>query len=41
MDFAPFMVAALTGETLLQEAPAIVGRLSPGALAHGADGRPG
>lgn len=33
-DFALFMVAALTDDTLVHEAPAIVGRLSPSALAH-------
>ncbi|MGW4199690.1 NAD(P)-dependent oxidoreductase [Streptomyces sp. NPDC004726] len=37
VDFALFMVEALTDDTLVQEAPAIVGRLSPSALAH-ADG---
>ncbi|TDO30983.1 putative NAD(P)-binding protein [Kribbella sp. VKM Ac-2527] len=36
-DFALFMVEALTDDTLIHEAPAIVGRLSPSALAH-ADG---
>ncbi|MEO3749521.1 NAD(P)H-binding protein [Streptomyces sp. B6B3] len=35
VDFALFMVAALTDDTLVREAPAIVGRLSPSALAHG------
>ncbi|NEW55760.1 NAD(P)H-binding protein [Nocardia cyriacigeorgica] len=34
VDFALFMVAALTDDTLVREAPAIVGRLSPSALAH-------
>ncbi|GAA2839028.1 NAD(P)-dependent oxidoreductase [Crossiella cryophila] len=34
VDFALFMVAALTDDTLVQEAPAIVGRLAPSALAH-------
>ncbi|MGW0516047.1 NAD(P)-dependent oxidoreductase [Crossiella sp. NPDC003009] len=34
VDFALFMVAALTDDSLVQEAPAIVGRLSPSALAH-------
>lgn len=34
-DFALFMVTALTDETLVREAPAIVGRLTPSALAHG------
>ncbi len=39
VDFALFMVEALTDDTLIHEAPAIVGRLSPSALAHAADGR--
>ncbi|WP_149182236.1 NAD(P)H-binding protein [Streptomyces sp. TRM49041] len=34
VDFALFMVEALTDDALVQEAPAIVGRLSPSALAH-------
>jgi len=34
IDFALFMVAALEDETLVREAPAIVGRLTPSALAH-------
>ncbi|MEU5158172.1 NAD(P)H-binding protein [Streptomyces sp. NPDC020875] len=34
-DFALFMVTALADETLVREAPAIVGRLTPSALAHG------
>lgn len=34
VDFALFMVHALTNDELIQEAPAIVGRLSPSALAH-------
>jgi hypothetical protein len=34
VDFALFMVAALTDETLVREAPAIVGRHTPSALAH-------
>lgn len=34
VDFALFMVEALTDDSLVQEAPAIVGRLSPSALAH-------
>ncbi len=38
-DFALFMVEALTDNTLIHEAPAIVGRLSPSALAHAANGR--
>lgn len=33
VDFALFMVAALEDNTLIHEAPAIVGRLSPSALA--------
>jgi len=40
VDFALFMVAALTDDTLIHEAPAIVGRLSPSALAQAAGGRP-
>jgi hypothetical protein len=39
VDFALFMVEALTDDTLVHEAPAIVGRLSPSALAHAGDGR--
>ena len=35
VDFALFMVEALTDESLIHEAPAIVGRVSPSALAHG------
>lgn len=34
VDFALFMVDALTDDALVHEAPAIVGRLSPSALAH-------
>jgi hypothetical protein len=34
-DFALFMVAALENDALIREAPAIVGRLTPSALAHG------
>lgn len=34
IDFALFMVAALTDEALVQEAPAIVGRLTKSALVH-------
>ncbi|CAM4237530.1 NAD(P)-dependent oxidoreductase [Kibdelosporangium persicum] len=34
VDFALFMVEALTDDTLIHEAPAIVGRLSPSPLAH-------
>jgi NAD(P)-dependent dehydrogenase (short-subunit alcohol dehydrogenase family) len=36
VDFALFMVAALENDELVHEAPAIVGRLSPSALAHAA-----
>lgn len=36
VDFALFMVDALTNDELIHEAPAIVGRLSPSALAHAA-----
>jgi NAD(P)-dependent dehydrogenase (short-subunit alcohol dehydrogenase family) len=38
IDFALFMVAALTDDELIQETPAIVGCRSPSALAHAADG---
>lgn len=38
VDFALFMVEAIDDESLVQEAPAIVGRLSPSALAHAARG---
>jgi hypothetical protein len=34
VDFALFMIEALTDDTLIQEAPAIVGRLSPSAQAQ-------
>lgn len=34
IDFALFMVSALEDDSLVHEAPAIVGRLSPSALAH-------
>ncbi|MFD5574813.1 NAD(P)-dependent oxidoreductase [Streptomyces cadmiisoli] len=37
VDFALFMVEALTDETLVQEAPAIVGCRAPSALAHAGD----
>ncbi|MFE6869515.1 NAD(P)-dependent oxidoreductase [Kitasatospora sp. NPDC057692] len=40
VDFALFMVEALTTDALVREAPAIVGRLTPSALAH-ADGTRG
>ena len=36
IDFALFMVAALENDELIHEAPAIVGRRTPSALAHGA-----
>ena len=36
VDFALFMVAALTNDALVHEAPAIVGCQSPSALAHAA-----
>jgi NAD(P)H-binding len=35
VDFALFMVEALENDELIQEAPAIVGRQTPSALAHG------
>lgn len=34
IDYALFMVSALTNDELVREAPAIVGRMSPSALAH-------
>lgn len=34
VDFALFMVAAAEDDTLIREAPAIVGRTTPSALAH-------
>ncbi|MGD8277819.1 MAG: SDR family oxidoreductase [Gemmatimonadota bacterium] len=36
IDFALFMVAALENDELIHEAPAIVGRQTPSAIAHGA-----
>jgi hypothetical protein len=36
VDFALFMVDALANDDLVHEAPAIVGRQSPSALAHAA-----
>jgi hypothetical protein len=39
VDFALFMVDALENDELVHEAPAIVGRQTPSALAHAADGR--
>ncbi|ADB50697.1 NAD(P)-dependent oxidoreductase [Conexibacter woesei] len=39
VDFALFMVEALTDDTLVHEAPAIVGCRSPSALTHGATSR--
>jgi hypothetical protein len=38
IDFALFMVDALTNDKLIQEAPAIVGRQSRSALAHAGEG---
>ena len=38
VDFALFMVDALTDDALVREAPAIVGRETPSALAHAAAG---
>ena len=35
VDFALFMVEAITNEELVQQAPAIVGRLAPSAVASG------
>lgn len=40
VDFALFMVAALTDDSLVHEAPAIVGCRTPSALAHAAVRRP-
>jgi len=37
VDFALFMVAALENDELVHEAPAIVGRQTPSALAHAAN----
>jgi NAD(P)H-binding len=37
VDFALFMVETLENDKLIHEAPAIVGRQTPSALAHGAD----
>lgn len=34
VDFALFVVEALTNDELVHEAPAIVGRQTPSALAH-------
>jgi hypothetical protein len=39
VDFALFMVAALENDALVQEAPAIVSRTSPSAVAHAAASR--
>ncbi|HJW74608.1 MAG TPA: NAD(P)H-binding protein [Thermoleophilia bacterium] len=39
VDFALFMVAALENDELVHEAPAIVGRQTPSALAHAASAR--
>jgi hypothetical protein len=39
VDFALFMVAALEDDSLIHEAPAIVGRDTPSARAHAAEGR--
>jgi hypothetical protein len=36
VDYALFMVAALENDSLIREAPAIVGRRTPSALAHSA-----
>jgi hypothetical protein len=36
VDFALFMVEALENDELIHEAPAIVGRQTPSALAHAA-----
>ena len=39
IDFAQFMVEALTDDTLIHEAPAIVGRHTPSAQAHAGSNR--
>ncbi|MFN2137947.1 MAG: NAD(P)-dependent oxidoreductase [Candidatus Promineifilaceae bacterium] len=39
IDFALFMVAALENDELIQEAPAIVGRLSPSAQAYAGENK--
>ena len=36
VDFALFMVEALANDELVHEAPAIIGRQTPSALAHAA-----
>jgi hypothetical protein len=38
IDFALFMVEALENDELVHEAPAIVGRQTPSALAHATAG---
>lgn len=40
IDFALFMVAALENDALIRQAPAIVGREAPSAIAHAADAGP-
>lgn len=40
VDFALFMVEALTDDDLIHEAPAIVGRMSPSAQTHSSPPRP-
>lgn len=40
IDFALFMVHALTDDALIHEAPAIVGRRTPSALAHAGEAGP-
>ena len=40
VDFALFMVEAFENDELVHEAPAIVGRQSPSALAHAASALP-
>ena len=39
VDFALFMVEALEADELVHEAPAIVGRQTPSALAHASERR--
>ncbi|MFD0560039.1 putative NAD(P)-binding protein [Stackebrandtia endophytica] len=41
IDYARFMVEAVDNDTLIHRAPAIVGRLTPSALAYAPDGQSG
>ncbi len=40
VDYALFMVEALMSDDLVHEAPAIVGRQTPSAIAHAAESPP-